>query len=79
MHTSIENARHAARWLRATTVARGRSGNERGASLVEYGLLLAFVFIAVFLTVQVFGESLVGLFDASSAVIDDAPNASGGS
>jgi len=47
--------------------------NDRGATMVEYGLLLAFVLLAAFFSLVVFGESLVGLFDTTSSTMDSAP------
>jgi len=50
-----------------------RESNDRGATVVEYGLLLAFVLLAAFFSLVVFGESLVGLFDTTSSTMDSAP------
>ena len=44
--------------------------SERGASLVEYALLLILVLVVAFFTVQIFGDSLVALFDAMSGAFD---------
>lgn len=53
--------------------AMARESNDRGASMVEYGLLLVFVLLAAFLSIQVFGETLVALFDTSASTLDNAP------
>lgn len=39
---------------------------DQGASMVEYAVLLVLILLAAFFTVQIFGDSLVGLFDAMS-------------
>ena len=44
--------------------------NERGASMVEYAMLLVLILVAAFFTVQIFGDSLVALFDAMSGAFD---------
>ena len=54
--------------------ATDSESNDRGASMVEYALLLVLVLLVSFFTVQVFGESLVGLFDASANTLENAPN-----
>jgi len=38
---------------------------DSGATAVEYSLLLAFIFATAFLSVQVFGDGVVSLFDAA--------------
>lgn len=48
--------------------------DERGASMAEYGLLLTFVFLAAFLSLKFFGESLVALFETTGTTIENAPN-----
>ncbi len=42
--------------------------------MVEYGLLLLLVFVAAIFSIQVFGETLVGLFEVSADVLENAPN-----
>ena len=59
------------------TTAQPRNGAQptnRGAAMVEYALLLVLVLLAAFFSVQVFGESLVALFDASGSTLENAPN-----
>ena len=43
---------------------------DRGATMVEYALMLAFVVIVAFLGVQIFGDAVKGLFDSA---VDAAP------
>jgi pilus assembly protein Flp/PilA len=42
---------------------------ERGASAVEYGLLIAGIAAVIVVAVYAFGGSVFGLFDSSCAVI----------
>ena len=42
--------------------------DDSGATLVEYALILAFIFAVAFAAVQAFGGSVVNLFDSSNAV-----------
>jgi Flp pilus assembly pilin Flp len=51
-----------------------RWSRDEGAAMVEYGLLLLLVLLAALLSVQLFGESLVALFDASANTLENAPN-----
>lgn len=67
-------ARRAGTMLHALILDASERSNDRGASMVEYGLLLVFVLLAAFFTVQIFGDSLVGLFDASANTLESAPN-----
>ena len=46
----------------------------RGATMVEYALLLVFVLLAAFLSLKIFGESLVAVFETSADTIQNAPN-----
>lgn len=54
--------------------ATNRAPRDRGASMVEYALLLVLVLLVAFFTVKIFGDSLVALFDTSAGAIDNAPN-----
>ncbi len=54
--------------------ATANESKDQGASMVEYALLLVLVLLVAFFTVQIFGDSLVGLFDASANTLDNAPN-----
>jgi len=53
---------------------RKRGARDQGAALVEYALLLLLVFLAAILSIAIFGESLVALFDASANAFETAPN-----
>jgi len=55
-----------------TRHVRGRHGDERGASAVEYGLLLAGVAGVIVAVVFIFGGVVSGLFDDSCGTIADA-------
>jgi len=73
----------AGRHIAHLTIGRLRSGvaerecrGERGASMAEYALLLAFVFIAALLTISLFGDSVVALFDFATTTFQEAPNVS---
>jgi Flp pilus assembly pilin Flp len=39
--------------------------DERGAVMVEYAFMVAFVIAVAFIGVQVFGESVLGLFQSA--------------
>ena len=41
--------------------------------MVEYGLMLILVLVVAFLSIKFFGETIVALFETSSAVVDEAP------
>jgi pilus assembly protein Flp/PilA len=41
----------------------GRSDEEKGATAVEYGLMVALIAAAIILTVGLLGDELVSLFD----------------
>lgn len=47
---------------------------DQGASMVEYAVLLVLILLAAFFTVQIFGDSLVALFDAMGNAFADADN-----
>ena len=65
----VESAQDSLRRLRS---------QDRGAAMVEYGLLLVLVALAAFFTVQVFGETLLELFETTVKVFDDAAVAEAG-
>lgn len=46
----------------------------RGATMVEYALLLVFVLLAALLSLKVFGETLVAVFETSADTVQTAPN-----
>ena len=58
--------------VRITTQIRSRiaAHAERGASLVEYGLLLVFVLLVAFASIQIFGETVVDTFDAGGEAFE---------
>ena len=65
-------------WELFATWARARFGQtERGASLVEYALLLALIATVVFSAVSFFGSSTGGGFGNSACSIQTAYQASG--
>ncbi|UUW87545.1 Flp family type IVb pilin [Pimelobacter simplex] len=45
---------------------------ERGASAVEYGLLIALIAAVIFGAVILFGGSVAGLFDQTNSSLDSA-------
>ena len=49
---------------------RQARASERGASMVEYGLLIVFVFLVAFVSVRLFGESVVAMFDSGTDSFD---------
>ena len=46
-----------------TFMLAGRSDEEKGATAVEYGLMVALIAAAIILTVGLLGDELVSLFD----------------
>ena len=46
------------------------SSNERGASMVEYGLLLAFIAVICVLAVRALGENVSARFTSTSASLN---------
>ena len=46
------------------------SSNERGASMVEYGLLLAFIAVICVLAVKALGENVSTRFSSTSASLN---------
>lgn len=64
-------------YLRIMLAARTEKMNERGASAVEYGLLIAGIAALIVVVVFAFGDSLTSIFeDTCSAVTASASNAS---
>lgn len=47
-------------------------GDEKGATAVEYGLILALVFLAMIVGVQNFADSSIGMWDYVSNQVLDA-------
>ncbi len=52
-------------------VARDRMRDEKGATAVEYGLLVGLIAVAIIVTVGLLGGRLNGLFDS---IVDALPN-----
>ena len=52
-------------------VARDRMREEKGATAVEYGLLVGLIAVAIIVTVGLLGGRLNGLFDS---IVDSLPN-----
>jgi len=46
---------------------------DRGATMVEYGVMLILVLVVAFLSVKFFGDTIVGVFETGNAAIEDAP------
>ena len=46
--------------------------DERGATAIEYGLILAFVFLAMIGAVTAFGQGAIALWTGVAADIEDA-------
>lgn len=53
-------------------IERDESEGERGAALVEYGLLLLLVFLVAIVSLQVFGETIIGVFQSTGDTLDNA-------
>lgn len=51
-----------------------RGERERGATLVEYGLLLVLVLIVAFVSLALFGDTIVAVFETSNDTLENAPN-----
>ena len=51
-------------WLKV-----GRLGNDRGATAVEYGLMVAFIAIVIILAVTALGTNLNGLFGSAATSV----------
>lgn len=54
--------------MRIRTMAR----SERGASAVEYGLLVALIAIAIIVAITALGDSLSNIFTDTSTELDNA-------
>jgi pilus assembly protein Flp/PilA len=53
--------------------ARLNVRNERGATMVEYGLMIAFVALVVGLAALTLGDKVSALFDDAGTAVDSAP------
>jgi len=56
--------------LKTWLSARFNVDNERGASMVEYGLLLAFIAVICVLAVKALGENVSARFSSTSASLN---------
>lgn len=53
---------------------RAQAGDgERGATLVEYAMLLILVLVVAFLSLAVFGDTIVSVFDTTNETLENAP------
>ncbi len=50
-----------------------RSRDERGASLMEYVLLVSFIAIVLMAAIVIFSDGLSAAFDQAGSSIDDVP------
>ena len=55
------------------TTAKGFVKGEEGATMVEYGLMVALIAVACILAVTFLGDSVSGLFTAVGQTIADVP------
>ena len=74
MNTTLNGLKQRVSWTHQL-VGRAfiRPNGDRGATLLEYGLLLLFVFLAALLTIQLFGDSLIPVFGRGADAINNAP------
>lgn len=45
-------------------------GDERGATAIEYGLIMALVFLAAVGAIQAFSDNLIAIFTANSEAVE---------
>jgi Flp pilus assembly pilin Flp len=58
-----------------TTWLRARFGrDERGAAMVEYGLLLGLIFVVAIVAIRAFGEGVGTRFSSVSSQVTEAGN-----
>lgn len=50
-----------------------RCDRERGATLVEYGLLLILVLVVAFLSLALFGDTIVAVFETGNETLENSP------
>jgi pilus assembly protein Flp/PilA len=53
--------------MRFTAVLKAIAADENGATAVEYGLILAMVFLAMLGAVSAFGDQMIAMFDDVSS------------
>ena len=51
-----------------------RPHNERGASMVEYALLVALIAVVAFVSVELFGDAVYGSYSSTSNEVSSAMN-----
>lgn len=56
----------------ATRLLKRFLRNERGATAIEYGLILALMFLAILASVQIFATEARGVFSQVSGAISEA-------
>jgi pilus assembly protein Flp/PilA len=62
-------------WQTILAVFPGRDRSERGASAVEYGLLLTGITVLIVLVVFAFGDNVLDLFSGTCDKVNDARGA----
>jgi len=62
-------------WETILVVFRGRERSERGASAVEYGLLLTGITALIVVVVFAFGDNVLDLFSGTCDSVNDARGA----
>lgn len=45
--------------------------DENGATAIEYGLIMALVFLAAVSAIQAFSDSVINIFDANSEAVEN--------
>ena len=63
-------------YLRIMIAARTAKMSERGASAVEYGLLIAGIAALIVVVVFAFGDSLTGIFRGTCKAVNSSSQAS---
>jgi len=58
--------------LKLLSYIQAYKNNEDGATAIEYGLLAAFISLAIIAAVIAFGEDLAGLFEGLSTALTGA-------
>jgi len=52
-------------------VKRNFINDENGATAIEYGLIMALVFLAAVSAIQAFSDSVINIFDANSEAVEN--------
>jgi len=53
------------------SVKRNFINDENGATAIEYGLIMALVFLAAVSAIQAFSDSVINIFDANSEAVEN--------